>query len=58
MLFAVLVLLGATAVFVARNRSSGQPPQQSKPPPIAVRAAAVVRKTVPVQLTAIGTVQS
>ena len=58
LLFAALVLLGVTAAFVARNRSNGQPPQRSESAAIAVTAAAAVRKTVPVQLTAIGTAQS
>ncbi|UCF89808.1 MAG: efflux RND transporter periplasmic adaptor subunit [Desulfobacterales bacterium] len=58
LLLVALVLLGATAAFVAQNRSGGQPPQRSETQAVAVTAAAAVRKTVPVQLTAIGTVDS
>ncbi|UCD81202.1 MAG: efflux RND transporter periplasmic adaptor subunit, partial [Desulfobacterales bacterium] len=58
LLLAALVLLGATAAFVAQNRSDGRPPQRPEPPAVAVTAAAAVLKTVPVQLTAIGTVES
>jgi membrane fusion protein, multidrug efflux system len=52
------VLLGATAAFVIQNRSDGRAPQRPEPQAVAVAVAAVVRKTVPVQLTAIGTVES
>ncbi len=58
LLLVTFVLAGAGAAFVAQNRSDGRPPQRSEPQAVAVRAAAVVQKTVPVQLTAIGTVQS
>jgi len=58
MIFAVLVLFAAAAAFFVQNRSDGRPPQRSEPPAVAVRAAAAVQKTVPVQLTAIGTVES
>jgi multidrug efflux system membrane fusion protein len=58
LLLAAFVLLGATAAFVLQNGSDGQPPQRSEAQAVAVQAAAAVRKTVPVQLTAIGTVES
>jgi multidrug efflux system membrane fusion protein len=58
LLLAVFVLLGATAAFVLQNRSDGRPPERTESPAIAVTAAAAVQKTVPVQLTAIGTVES
>lgn len=57
-LLVILILVGAGAAFVAQNRSDGRPPQQTAPQAVAVRAAAVVQKTVPVELTAIGTVES
>jgi len=58
LLLAAFVLLGATAAFVLQNGSDGQPPQRSEAQAVAVQTAAAVRKTVPVQLTAIGTVES
>ena len=58
LIFAALVLFGGAAAFFAQNRSDGRPPQPPEPPAVAVRAAAAVQKTVPVQLTAIGTVES
>jgi len=58
LLFAAIVLLGAAAAFFAQNRSDGRPPQPADPPAVVVRAAAAVQKTVPVQLAAIGTVES
>jgi len=58
LLLVAFVLLGATAAFVAQNRSDGRPPQRSETQAAAVEAAAVVRKTIPVQLAAIGTVES
>jgi multidrug efflux system membrane fusion protein len=58
LLIVAFILLGAAAAFVAQNRSDGRPPQQSEPQAVAVRAATAVRKTVPVELTAIGTVES
>ncbi len=58
LLLVVFVLLAATAALVAQNRSDDRHPQPSEAQPVAVTAAAVVQKTVPVQLTAIGTVES
>jgi multidrug efflux system membrane fusion protein len=60
LLITASVLLGAAAafVFVLQNRSDGRPPETTEPEAVAVRAAAAVQKTVPVQLTAIGTVES
>jgi multidrug efflux system membrane fusion protein len=54
----ILALVVAGAAFVVQNRSDGRPPQQSADQAVAVRAAAVLQKTVPVELTAIGTVES
>jgi hypothetical protein len=56
LLLVILVLVVAGAAFVVQNRSDGQPPQQSAHQAFAVRAAAVVQKTVPVELSAIGSV--
>lgn len=58
LLLVILALVVAGAAFVVQNRSDGRPPQQSADQAVAVRAAAVVKKTVPVELTAIGTVES
>jgi multidrug efflux system membrane fusion protein len=58
LLLVAFVLLGAAAVFVLQNRSDGEPPQRSETQAVAVKAASVVQKTVPVQLTAIGTAES
>ncbi|MEJ2165891.1 MAG: efflux RND transporter periplasmic adaptor subunit [Desulfobacterales bacterium] len=58
LLLTAFVLLGATAAFFAQKSSNGRPMQRSDPPAVAVTAAAAVQKTVPVQLTAIGTVES
>lgn len=58
LLITASVLLGATAAFILQNRSDGRPPERTEPQAVAVRAAAAVQKTVPVQLSAIGTVQS
>jgi membrane fusion protein, multidrug efflux system len=58
LLITASVLLGATAAFVLQNRSDGRPPERTEPEAVAVMAAAAVQKTVPVQLTAIGTVES
>jgi multidrug efflux system membrane fusion protein len=58
LLLTVFALLGATAAFFAQKSSDGRPPQRSDPPAVAVTAAAAVQKTVPIQLTAIGTVES
>jgi multidrug efflux system membrane fusion protein len=58
LLLMAFVLLGAAAAFVLQNRSDGEPPQRSETQAVAVKAAAVVQKTVPVQLTAIGTAES
>jgi multidrug efflux system membrane fusion protein len=57
-LLAAFVLLGAAAAFIMQNRSDGRSPQESEPQAVPVTAAAVSQKTVPVQLTAIGTVES
>jgi len=58
LMLVAFVLIGAGVVFVMQNRSDGRPPQQPEAQAVAVEAAAVVRKTVPVQLTAIGTAES
>ena len=58
LLLTASVLLGAAAAFVIQNRSDGRTPERTEPQAVAVRAAAAVRKTVPVQLSAIGTVES
>jgi membrane fusion protein, multidrug efflux system len=58
LLITASVLLGAAAAFVLQNRSDGRPPEPTAPEAVAVTAAAAVQKTVPVQLTAIGTVES
>jgi multidrug efflux system membrane fusion protein len=58
LLITASVLLGAAAAFVLQNRSDGRPPERTEPEAVAVTAAAAVQKTVPVQLTAIGTVES
>ena len=52
------VIVAAAAAFFAQKRSDGRPPQHSEPPGVAVTAAVALQKTVPVQLTAIGTVES
>ena len=58
LLLTLFVLLGAAAVFVLQNRSDGRQPERTEPQAVAVKAAAAAQKTVPVQLTAIGTVES
>jgi membrane fusion protein, multidrug efflux system len=55
---AAFVLIAAAAAFFAQKRSDGRPLQPSEPPAIAVTAAVVLQKTIPVQLKAIGTVES
>jgi len=58
LLLTAFVMLGAAAAFFLQNRSDGRPPEKTEPQSVAVTAAAAVRKTVPVQLTAIGTAES
>jgi multidrug efflux system membrane fusion protein len=58
LLLTAFVLLGAAAAFFLQNRSDGRPPERTEPEAVAVTAAAAVKKTVPVQLTAIGTAES
>ena len=58
LLLVTFVLLFAAVAFFVQNRSDSRPPQLSETQAVAVEAAAAIRKTVPVQLTDIGTVES